>query len=89
MHCAFFRYLGSQEVKSKDSTEIPLLGLRMPPVNKVPLLVKLSSLVVEPVRDLVTNHPTDRSVVHVLGSVAREEDSLEDASRELDRVLER
>ena len=61
----------------------------MPPVNKVSLLIKLSALVVKAVCDFVPNNPADGSVVHVLGPVAREEDSLEDASGELDRVLER
>ena len=61
----------------------------MPPVNKVSLLIKLSALVVKAVCDFVPNNPANGSVVHVLGPVAREEDSLEDASRELDGVLER
>ena len=61
----------------------------MPPVNKVSLLIKLSALVVKAVCNLVPDHPADGSVVHVLGSVAREEDSLEDASWELDGILER
>ena len=59
----------------------------MPPVNKVSFLIKLSALVVKAVCDLVPDPPADGSVVHVLGPVAREEDSLEDASRELDGVL--
>ena len=61
----------------------------MPPVNKVSLLIKLSALVVKAVCDLMPDYPADGSVVHVLGPVAGEEDSLEDASGELDRVLER
>ena len=39
--------------------------------------------------DLVPDHPPNGSVVHVLRPVTREEDSLEDASRELNGVLKR
>ena len=48
----------------------------MPPVHKISLLVKLSSLVVEAVRDLVADDPPDGAVVHVLRTVVGEEYAL-------------
>ena len=59
----------------------------MPPVEKVALFVKLPTLVIEAVSNLVPNHPANGAVVHVLGPLAVEEDSLEDAGRELYGVL--
>ena len=55
----------------------------MPPVNKVTFLIQLSSLIIKSMSDLMTNHPANSSIVHVLGSVTVEEDTLEDASWEL------
>ena len=50
--------------------------------------VKLSTLVVESVCDLVPDDPPDGPVVHVARPVVGEEDSLQDSRRELDRVLQ-
>ena len=63
-------------------------SVRVPPVDQVTLLVKLSALVIKPMGDLMTNHPADGSIVEVLGSVTAKEDSLKDASRKLDGVLQ-
>lgn len=48
--------------------QVRLLGIGLPPVYKVSVLVELSSLVVETVRNLVTNNETNCSIVHVLWS---------------------
>ena len=46
-------------------SQVLFLGLRKPPVNQVTITIKLSSLVIKPVCDLVTNHPANSSIVHV------------------------
>ena len=56
----------------------------MPPVPQVTLLVKLSALVIKAMSYLVTNDPADGAIVEILGTTAAEEDSLQNASRELD-----
>ena len=86
MHWAFFKYLDKRCKITTDLTLLPHLGLRVPPVHKVALLIELPALVVEAVGDLVADHPADRSLVQ---TIAREEDSLQDSRRELDRVLKR
>ena len=51
--------------------------------------IKLSSLIVETVGDLVADDPSDGAVVHVARPVAREEDALQNSGRKLDGILER
>ena len=51
--------------------------------------VKLSALVVEAMRYLVPNHPTDGAVIRVTRPVVREKYTLQDPRRKLDRVLQR
>ena len=54
----------------------------MPPVHKISLLVKLSSLVVEAVRDLVPDDDADAAVVERLREVLAVEVRLQDSGGE-------
>lgn len=62
--------------------QICLLRVRLPPVPKIALHVKLTTLIVEAMGDLVTNDIANSAEVHVLGSLGVEEVSLQDAGRE-------
>ena len=55
----------------------------MPPVPQVPLLVKLSALVVKAMRDLMSNDPADGAIVEIFRTAAAEENSLQNAGWEL------
>lgn len=63
--------------------QIGSFRVRLPPVYQVSGLIELTSLVIESVGNLVSNHKTNSSIVHVPGSVSAEELALQDASREL------
>lgn len=56
--------------------QVSFFRLLRPPVDQVAGLVELPALVVEPVRDLVPDDEPDGAVVHVPGTVAREERTL-------------
>lgn len=62
--------------------QVGLLGVRLPPIPQVALHIKLPTLVIETVGNLVTNHVSDGAEIHVLGALGIEEVSLQDASRE-------
>jgi len=62
--------------------QIGLLGVRLPPVPQIALHVKLSTLIVEAVGNLVANYVSDSAKVHVLGTLGVKEVSLQDAGRE-------
>lgn len=61
------------------SFDVGLGSFFRPPIDQLSIFVSLLSLVVETVRDFVTDHEADASVVHVLGSVVLEENSLQDS----------
>lgn len=63
--------------------QIRLLSVRLPPVTQVTLYIELATLVVESVRDFVSNDIADGTEVHVLRSLSIEKVTLENTSREL------
>lgn len=63
--------------------EKTLLRLGFPPIHEVSMLIKLSPLIVESMRDLVANDLSDCAIVQVLGTQGGQELTLQNASGEL------
>lgn len=58
------------------SFEKMLFGAIIPPVNQITIQIKLTSLIVEAVRDLMADHKANCAVIHVSGTIGREKHSL-------------
>lgn len=59
-----------------------LLCLRFPPVHEITVLIELSALIVEAMRNLMANDKADSTIVHVTWSIIAEERALQDTRRE-------
>lgn len=53
--------------------EKTFLRLRFPPIHEIAVLIKLSPLIVEAMRDLVANDLSDCAIVQVLGTQSGQE----------------